>query len=125
MNIDPECFNQISRLKDAHQEELAKLAREMNLGGKPDISLEVQELEDFVVKLQAEIADLKTKIPQSKGKYDPELIKIMYEISDSARRVGGYISLLRNRTADSDRWVLNRLTELGCKITHSEALINE
>lgn len=92
-----------------------------------DISIltqQIQSLERFVVRLEAEIAMLKaqTNYPEQ---YDQDLVKILYEISDASRRVGGYISLLKARTVESDRWILNRLTELGSKITHSEALINE
>ena len=88
-----------------------------------ELSLQIKDLETFVDKLQAEIVEIKGL--QQPREYNQELIKTLYEISDAARRIGGYVSLWRNRTADSDRWVLNRLTELGCKITHSEALINE
>ncbi len=86
------------------------------------LSQELQALEGFVAQLQSEINDLKQQ--QIPGKYDQELVKSLYEISDAARRIGGYVSLLRARTVDSDRWILNRLTELSCKITHSEAFIN-
>jgi hypothetical protein len=85
---------------------------------------DIQRLDAFVLQLKEEISQLKQEARQLPP-YDQDLIKSLYEISDAARRVGGYISLLRARTSDSDRWILNRLAELGTKITHSEALINE
>lgn len=87
-----------------------------------ELAQELKALEGFVTQLQADIHELKgQQIPET---YDQELVKTLYEISDAARRIGGYVSLLRVRTTNSDRWILNRLTELGCKITHSEAFIN-
>lgn len=85
--------------------------------------MELSELLDFVSRVEGELKALKNLVNQQPILYSPELIKILYEVSDDARRIGGFISLQRSPTEDADRWALARLSELNIKVVRSQELI--
>lgn len=85
--------------------------------------MELSELLDFISKIEVELKALKSLVSQPPIQYSPELIKILYETSDDARRIGGFLSLQRSPNEDTDRWALARLGELSIKVVHAQELI--
>lgn len=85
--------------------------------------LELSELVDFISKIEKELKALKSLVNQQSIQYSPELIKVLYETSDDARRIGGFLSLQRSPTEDTDRWALARLSELSIKVVRAQELI--
>lgn len=85
--------------------------------------LELSELVDFISKIEKELKALKSLVNQQQIQYSPELIKVLYETSDDARRIGGFLSLQRSPTEDTDRWALARLSELSIKVVRAQELI--
>ncbi len=85
--------------------------------------LELSELVDFISKIEGELKALKSLVNQQSIQYSPELIKVLYETSDDARRIGGFLSLQRSPTEDTDRWALARLGELSIKVVRAQELI--
>ncbi len=85
--------------------------------------LELSELVDFISKIEKELKALKSLVNQQQIQYSPELIKVLYQTSDDARRIGGFLSLQRSPTEDTDRWALARLSELSIKVVRAQELI--
>lgn len=85
--------------------------------------MELSELLEFVSKIEVQLKALKSLVNQQSILYSPELIKILYEVSDDARRIGGFLSLQRSPTEDTDRWALARLSELSIKVVRAQELI--
>ena len=84
--------------------------------------MEVSAIEEFVSKVECELKSLKSLVNQQTP-YSPELIKLLYEISDDSRRIGGFLSLQRSPTEETDRWASARLADLTTKVIHSQELM--